>query len=79
MLKFLSGELKGDTDQPDSPILDASTIDATDGGDTCALNGSLYGLNSEVCWGHVKLRCERKGWVRIGECGHVEVEGEAGV
>ena len=73
MLKFLSGELRGDTDQPDSPILNDGDVAEGSGGDSCALNGSLYGLNAEVCWGHVKLHCTRQGWVRSGECGHIEL------
>ena len=74
MLKFLSGELKGDTDRPDSPIRNTNATEVDGSGDSCALNGSLYGLHSEVCWGHVKLRCEKHGWVRAGECGHVEID-----
>ncbi|MEO7999112.1 MAG: hypothetical protein ABI852_16785 [Gemmatimonadaceae bacterium] len=74
MLKFLSGELKGDTNEPDSPIRSEPAVDASANGNACALNGSLYGLNSEVCWGHVKLRCDPQGWVRMGECGHIEIK-----
>ena len=73
MLKFLSGELKGDTDRPDSPILNGTETGAKTEVDSCALNGSLYGLNAEVCWGHVKLRCTNVGWMRGGECGHIEL------
>lgn len=74
MFEFLSGELKGRTEKPDSPIRDGHYVDVQANGDSCALNGSLYGLNAEVCWGHVKLRCDKQGWVRAGECGHIEVE-----
>lgn len=73
MLKFLSGELKGDTNKPDSPIRNDGAVDPNANGEACALNGELYGLNSEVCWGHVKLRCDKQGWLRMGECGHVDL------
>ena len=68
-LKFLSGELQGETDREDSPILDGHEYDADAKGDACALNGELYGLGSEVCWGHLKLRCGTSGWIKAGECG----------
>ena len=70
MLKFLSGELKGDTDEPDSVIRNGNEYEAGATGEACALNGELYGLGSAVCWGHVKLVCGKSGWIRSGECGH---------
>lgn len=69
-LRMLSGEIKGPTNEPDAPILDGHEYTAGATGTSCALNGTLYGLDSAVCWGHVKLVCTPGGWTRAGECGH---------
>lgn len=76
MSDFVPSEPIGQSDRPDSPIIDGqpAEVDPVPDGvprapaPTCVYAGLEYGPGAQVCVGSKRLQCFGGNWIPAGDC-----------